>query len=107
VARDILCKVVVVVGRLAGGHRHRLWRRRRRGGGGREGVGDGCVLCGGMWLSLALAGCVLVCTLKYLARQLKIHGNICVTNTAAKKMSKSIRSFWNKSKKRNKTIWPV
>ncbi len=51
------------------------------GGGGR----GGCVLCGVMWLSLALAGCVLVRTLKYLTRQLKIHGNICVTNTAAEK----------------------
>ena len=55
----------------------------------RGGEGGSSVLCGAMWLSLALG------TLKkYLARQLKIHVNICVTNTAAKKVTKSIWSLF-------------
>jgi hypothetical protein len=53
VARGILAEVVVVR-RLAGGHGPRLGRRRWRGGGRREGVGDGCVLCGVMWPARAL-----------------------------------------------------
>ena len=57
------------------------------GEGGREGVVDGCVM--GLSLALVAAGCVLVRTLKYLTCQLKIHGNICVTNTAAKKSTQS------------------
>jgi hypothetical protein len=68
VARGILA-VVVVVGRLAVGHGHRLGRRARRGGGGEGGSWRWLL----MWLSLALsAGCVLVRTLKYLPRQLKL-----------------------------------
>jgi hypothetical protein len=75
VARGIL--LVVVVGHLAGGHGHRLWRRRRRWGGGREGVGNGCVLCGVMWPARALSY-LLPGQPKNLPCQLKLpSGHLC------------------------------
>ena len=68
------------------------------GGGGGEGGrgGDGGSYV--MWLVVAVIWprLYLLLTLKYLVRQLKIPSKLCVTNTAAKKMSKSICSFWNK-----------